>query len=183
MLLKGDILRKSIINLKFFVLGLLLVGCGYKPTTTYTTPILGENIYTKVEVNIKNPIDSIFLKDALNEAVVSVFNAKIGLENSANSSINLTINSVNIYAIDYDKNGYPILYRAQTSISAGIIDINKTYNSYSASGSYDFSIASNAVLSDDIKHNAIKEAFLKALQMIEFKIAQKGIKSDDNKSN
>ena len=51
--------------ISIIAIAIFFVGCGYKPTTAYTTPILGDNIYTKVEVNTKNPIDSIFLKDAL----------------------------------------------------------------------------------------------------------------------
>ena len=153
---------------------LFLIGCGYKPTSIYTKPILGDKISTKVDIDIKNPVDSIFLKDALNEAVISVFNAKINNINY-DSKITLKVNSISISAIDYDKNGYPILYRTTASITAVIEDKNHKINSYSATGSYDFSIDANAVLSDDIKHNSIKEAFLKALQIIEFKIAQKGM--------
>jgi hypothetical protein len=136
---------------------------------------LGDKISTNVEINIKNPTDAIFLKDALNEAVIAVFNAKIDNINY-DSKIELKVNSISISAIDYDKNGYPILYRTKASITASIIDTNHNLHKYSAVGSYDFSIDSNAVLSDDIKHNSIKEAFLKALQMIEFNIAQEGIK-------
>ena len=167
---------KSKTAFSFLFFALSLVGCGYKPTTTYTSPILGDKIYTEVKINVKNPVDSVFLKDALNEAVVAVFDAKIENKNY-NSKIELKVNSISISVIDYDKNGYPILYRSKTSITATIFDKNNLLGSYSASGSYDFSIDTNAVLSDDIKHNAIKEAFLKALQMIEFKIAQKGIKN------
>ena len=57
--------------------------------------------------------------------------------------------------------------------------MHNNFYSYNASGSYDFSIDADAVLSNDIKHNAIKEAFLKALQMIEFEIAQKGMRYDN----
>ena len=172
-------------SLKFGLLFFILFfnSCGYKATTSYTTPFLGDVIYTEVEIDVANPIDSVFLKDALNEAVISVFNAKIGDKENFKSSFKLKVKSVSISTIDYDKNGYPILYRSKASIKAEIVDIEGVYKTYSASGSYDFSIDRNAVLSDDIKHNAIKESFVKALQMIEFKIAQKGIKNNDNKSN
>ena len=163
--------------LKKYSLGIfifLLVSCGYKPATTYTSPILGDKIKTEVDINVKNPVDAVFLKDALNEAVIGVFNGKISNSNYE-SFINLKINSVHISAIDYDKNGYPILYKAVAVITANVKDINSFNSSYQGKGNYEFSVDANAVLSDDIKHNAIKEAFLKALQMIEFKIAQKGI--------
>jgi hypothetical protein len=149
------------------------------PTSVYTTPILGNRIYTEVEIDIKNPTDSIFLKDALNEAVIAVFNAKIADSNNYDSKIKLKVKHIGLSAVDYDKNGYPILYRVTASITAYISDMHNNFYSYNASGSYDFSIDADAVLSNDIKHNAIKEAFLKALQMIEFEIAQKGMRYDN----
>ena len=166
--------------MKALIIGLFalfFIGCGYKPSSTYTTPILGKTIDTEVEIDIKNPIDSIFLKDALNEAVLAVFNAKV--EKDSESKIKLEILSTSLSALDYDQNGYPILYRASVSIKAYVTDIKNNLNSYTGSGSYDFSISSDSILSDNLKHNAIKEAFLKALQVIEFKIAQRGM--DDNK--
>jgi len=164
-------------NIALSFLLLALIGCGYKPSTTYTTPILGKTISTEVEIDIKNPVDAIYLKDALNEAVLSVFNAK--LKKNGDSKIKLSILSSSLSTLDYDKNGYPILYRASVSIKAYVEDINNSVHSYTGSGSYDFSVSSDSILSDNLKHNAIKEAFLKALQVIEFKIAQRGM--DDNK--
>ena len=162
-----------------FIFTLFFIGCGYKPSTYYTSPLLGDKIYTEVSIDIKNPTDAIFLKDAVNQAVYSVFNAKLVTKNEADSIMKFSVNSVSLSPIDYDKNGYPILYRASASVSANIKMENNTTKSYKGSGSYDFSIVSNSVLSDDLRHNAIKQAFIKALQMIEFKIAQGGI--DDNK--
>ena len=166
--------------MKVFKIGLFalfIIGCGYKPSSTYTTPILGKTIETEVEIDVKNPIDSIFLKDALNESVLSVFNARV--KENGDSKIELSILSSNLSTLDYDKNGYPILYRASVSIKAYVTDVNNTLNTYIGNGSYDFSISSDSILSDNLKHNAIKEAFLKALQVIEFKIAERGM--DDNK--
>jgi len=165
-------------KLAFSLLLLAFIGCGYKPSTYYTKPLLGDKISTQVDINVKNPTDSVFLNDALNEAVLAVFNSKVD-NKKANSKISLSIDSASVFALDYDKNGYAILYRAKTSITAYITDVNNSTYSYSATGTYDFSIDKDSLLSDNIKHNAIKQAFLKALQKIEFKIANRGI-NDDN---
>jgi outer membrane lipopolysaccharide assembly protein LptE/RlpB len=171
-------LQKSIF---FSLIFLFLTGCGYKPTTEYTTPLLGNKIKTEVDIDIKNPSDSIYLKDALNESVVNDYNAKLNDKNST-SDIKLKVNSTSISAIDYDENGYPILYRANASITAYVRDIKNVITTYSTSGSYDFATTANSVLDDNAKHNAIKEAFIQALKIIEFKIAGKEM-SNDNKSN
>jgi len=161
-------------KLAFSFLLLAFIGCGYKPSTTYTKPILGDTISTSVDIDIKNPTDSIFLKDALNEAVLSVFNAKVS--DNADSKIKLYIISASVDPLDYDQNGYAILYRASSTIKAEITDINNTITTYTGSGTYDFSINADSLVSDNLKHNALKESFVKALQIIEFKIANRGIK-------
>jgi hypothetical protein len=165
----------------FGFLLLFLIGCGYKPTTDYTTPLLGKKIETNVDINIKNPTESIYLKDALNESVIDDYNAKLNDKNST-SYIKLEINSLSISPIDYDENGYPILYKANASITAYVKDIKNIITTYSANGSYDFATAANSVLDDNIKHNAMKEAFMQALKIIEFKIANKEM-NDDNKTD
>ena len=170
--MKKFIQKGLIFSLLFFI------GCGYKPSTEYTSNILGNKIATSVDIDVQNPTDSVFLKDALNESVLSVFNSKVTSKNP-NSKIHLKVNSINISTLDYDKNGYAILYRANASITAYITDKNNTTFSYQGSGSYDFAVNDNASVSDTIRHNAIKEAFLKALQMIEFKIANRGINNDN----
>jgi hypothetical protein len=165
------------IALSFLLLAFSLIGCGYKPSSQYTTPILGNSINTEVDIDVENPTDSIFLKDALNESVFSIFNAKV--DKNGKSKIKLKINSSDITVLDYDANGYPVLYRASAEITAYVTDVNGTLNKYSGSGNYDFSLNSNSVLSDNLKHNALKEAFIRALQEIEFKIAKKGIENDN----
>jgi len=162
--------NKLALSFLFFI----LMGCGYKPSSNYTSSILGNSIETEVDIDIKNPTDSVFLKDALNEAVLSVFNAKV--KKDGKSKLKLEVLSTSLNVLDYDSNGYPILYRTNASIKAYITDLNNSLNSYTGSGSYDFSIDSNSIISDTLRDNAIKEAFLKALQEIEFKIATRGMK-------
>jgi hypothetical protein len=169
-------------NITFTFLLFLFIGCGYKPTTTYTTPLLGNKIDTDVKIEIENPTDSIYLRDALNESVVNNYDAKLNDKNST-SKIKLKVNSTSISAIEYDKNGYPILYRANATIIAYVTDIKNVITTYSAKGSYDFAITANSIIDDNTKHNAIKQAFIQALQIIEFKIAAKEMNNDNNSTN
>jgi hypothetical protein len=162
-------------------IAMFFIGCGYKPTTNYTTSLLGNKIATNVDIDVKNPTDSIYLKDALNESVVNDYDAKLNDKNSS-SNIKLKVNSTSISPIGYDANGYPILYRATANITAYVTDIKHVITTYSASGTYDFATTANSVLDDNTKHNAIKEAFIQALKIIEFKIAAKEM-NNDNKSN
>jgi len=171
---------KQNIALSFLIL-LFLIGCGYKPTTDYTTPLLGNKISTNVEIDVRNPSDSIYLKDALNESVVNDYDANLNDKNSS-SNIKLKVNSTSISAIGYDINGYPILYRASASVTAYVTDVHKVITTYTAGGSYDFAITANSIMDDNTKHNAIKQAFIQALQIIEFKIAAREM-DDNNRTN
>ncbi len=165
----------------FSFLLLFLIGCGYKPTTDYTTPLLGNKILTNVEIDIKNPGDSIYLRDALNESVVNDYDAKLN-DNNSTSKIRLKVNSTSVSAIGYDGNGYPILYRANASITAYVTDIRNVITTYTASGSYDFATTADSIIDDNTKHNAIKQAFIQALRIIEFKIAAKEM-NDNNRTS
>ena len=66
---------------RFFLLFLLLIGCGYKPSTTYTKKILKDNIKIDFQISPKNPKETIYLKDALIDLDFSFFGlsvAKLG---------------------------------------------------------------------------------------------------------
>jgi len=165
------------LKIVFIFLILFFVGCGYKPTSEYISKNLGNSIKPVVDINIQNPEDALFLRDALNEAIIDDYKAHI--DNKGVSIYKLSVLSTSISAIGYDENGYPILYRASVSLRAAVKDKKGIINNYNANGTYDFSIKSNSILDDNAKHNAIKEAYLQALRIIEFKIAQKEI--DDNK--
>jgi hypothetical protein len=165
----------------FSLILLFLIGCGYKPTTDYTTPLLGNKISTNVDIDVKNPGDSIYLKDALNESVVYDYDAKLN-DNNSTSKIKLKVSSTSVSPIGYDKNGYPILYRASANITAYVTDIKNVITTYTANGSYDFATKADSIIDDNTKHDAIKQAFLQALRIIEFKIAAKEI-NDNNITN
>ncbi len=167
--------------IKFFTLYfllLILIGCGYKPSSVYQNKIIGNNIQANVEISAKTPREDIFLKDALNDAVYTVFGANL-VNNNANTKIYLTINSSSLNPLDYDENGFPILYRSSVTLNAKVIDkFNKTRN-YTVSGNYDFAIQANSVLNDETKLNAFKQASINALNILLAKITKDGVENDN----
>ena len=166
---------------KFFTLNfslLILIGCGYKPSSVYQNKIIGNNIQANVEISAKTPREDIFLKDALNDAVYTVFGANL-VNNNANTKIYLTLASSSISPLDYDENGFPILYRSSVTLNAKVIDkFNKTRN-YTISGNYDFAIQPNSVLNDETKLNAFKQASINALNILLAKITKDGVGNDN----
>lgn len=158
----------------------LLSACGYKPTSVYTKKVLGEQIYVKVETSLEDPENSVLIRDAVNEAVIYKFNAKIADEKSASAKLFVTLKHVDFQPIEYDSNGYVIAYKTNVTLLVGYHDKYKKRKALKTYGDFDFNIASNSVISDTKRFNAIKEASQKAIDAFISRISVEGV-NDDHK--
>ncbi len=152
--------------------------CGYKPTSVYTKNVLGEAIYVKVETSLEDPENSVLIRDALNEAVIYKFHAKIADKRDASSQLLVKLEHVNFQPIEYDSNGYVIAYKTNVTLRTTYHDKHHQRQSIKTHGDFDFNIASNSVISDTKRFNAIKEASQKAMDAFISQIAVKGINID-----
>jgi hypothetical protein len=171
----GNNFKFYIFHFTFFI---LLIGCGYKPSSYYQNKIIGKNIEAIVDISAKNPRESTFLKDALNDAIYSVFGADIANKN-ANTKIILSISSSSLEALDYDENGFPILYRSAVTLIAKVIDKYGKRHKYTVSGNYDFAISPNSVINDQLKLDSFKQASINALNILLAEITKDGAKYDN----
>jgi len=153
----------------------IFIGCGYKPSSNYQKKIIGNNINAVVDIDVKNPQKTVFLKDALNDAVYTIFGANID-EKSANTTIKLVIISSSLEPLDYDKNGFPILYRSIVNLRAYVTDKQNKKRVYSVSGTYDFTVSSNSVINDQVKLDSFKKASVNALNKLLSLITKDGMK-------
>ncbi len=163
------------IILSVFIL-LFFISCGYKPTSVYTKEALGESIYAQVEISLSDPENSVLIKDAVNEAIVSQFRSKIVPKERADSEFYITLNSVSFVPIQYDTNGYVIAYKTYVGLKTRYIDRDKKEHNIYTQGNYDFPIESNSLISDTKRFEAIKFASQKALDSVRSKIAIKALK-------
>ena len=163
-----------IFNFTFFI---LLIGCGYKPSSVYQNKIIGKNIEAIVTISAKNPRESAFLKDALNDAVYSIFGAN--LTKKADTKIILSISSSSLDPLDYDENGFPILYRSAVILKAKVIDKYGKIHNYTVKGNYDFAISPNSIINDQLKLNSFKQASINALDVLLAEITKDGAKYDN----
>jgi len=92
------------------LLSIILLSCGYKPTTHYVDKILGKNIYIDVEVDRMEPESSVYIKDELAKIVYKRFHAKLSPANRASSKIKVSYSS-RISPLSYDRNGFVSKYR------------------------------------------------------------------------
>jgi hypothetical protein len=159
---------------------IMLSGCGYKPTSHYAREMLGQKIYAEVIISRKDPRNSVLIKDAVNEAIVSRFGAKIVSKEEADTVLNVSIGSVTFSPTVYDQYGYVIAYKALVKLSITYQDSNGKSEKVSTSGEYDFSIEANSVISDTSRFNAIKYSSLDAIDEFVSKIAIKGLQNGNN---
>ena len=162
-----------IFHFSFFALS----GCGYKPSFIYQNKIIGKDISTEVEISPKRPQKSTFLKDALNEAIYTVFSANL-VNKNANTRIILSIDSSSLDPLDYDENGFPILYRSKVTLKAKVIDKFSKTRFYKVDGNYDFAASPNSIINDQLKLDSFKQASIDALNKLLAEITKDGVKND-----
>jgi len=172
---------------KFFNIPILLfftfsltafTGCGYKPSYTYQQNIVGKNIEAIVEISPKNPKESAYLKDALNDAVYTVFGSNL-VEKNSNTKLYLNITSSSLTPLDYDENGFPILYRSAVKLKVKLIDKHSKTHNYTVDGNYDFAVSANSIINDQIKFDSFKQASINALNKLLAEITKDGVNYDN----
>lgn len=170
--------------MKRLFLGFLMVaflsGCGYKPASYYAKHTLGNKIYAEVTISRQDPRNSVLIKDAVNEAVVSRFSGKLVAKEQADSILHVKIDSINFSPTVYDKYGYVISYKALVTLAINYEDETKKVQKLTATGEYDFSIESNSVVSDNNRFDAIRYSAEDALDEFVSKIAIKGLRNGNN---
>ncbi len=165
-------------RLFWLIAALVLAGCGYKPASVYTRDVLGERIFTEVRVYLRDPENSVLIKDAVNEAVISRFKGRLSDKDHAQSELYISLRGVSFRPLQYDQNGYVIYYRAVTTLSIRYKKGDKV-QSMNVSGNYDFPIEPNSVITDTKRFEAIKESSKKALDLFISKIAVAGYLKDN----
>lgn len=88
---------------------------------------MGQNIYAEVTISRQDPRNSVLIKDAVNEAVVSRFGAKLVSKEKADTVLKISIGSISFSPIVYDKYGYVISYKTTVVLAMQYEDENKKF--------------------------------------------------------
>lgn len=163
--------------MKTFLVVLILLlsfeGCGYKPSATYARAVLGAKVSVDVDVNAADPENTVIIKDAVLQALITRFKVVTTERKFSVTHLDVRLNSVGETAIEYDVNGYVIGKRITTNL--GVIRHTKgVKKSYNVTGTFDFRIEANAIVSDTDRFKAIKAASLKAIDVLIIQLAVEG---------
>lgn len=153
-----------------------ITACGYKPSAQYARKAMGEKISTSVHISSRDPENSVLIKDAIDSAIVESFHASLSTQEHSDTHLLISLSDPAYTPIVYDANGFVIGYRMGV-----ILTITRRHNGlskiYKSHGNYEFSVAPNAVVTDQERYNAIKEAAKKAMRSFVSQVAAEGTKS------
>ena len=160
------------------VITLLLTACGYKPSSQYATKVLGEKVYTEVEVSLSDPENAVLIKDALNRALYTRLKRIVTKREQADSQINIIYEKIRFVPLQYNKNGYVVYYQAHVLLSFSFQKGDKK-ETRQIVGRFEFPIRPSAIISNDLRLKAIEQGSLKALDQFISYIAAKGLFSNE----
>ena len=152
---------KKVISLLFVLL--IFSACGYTPSAKFSRTLLGDKISTSVIVSAQDPENTVVIKDAVDEAVIKVFQASLVSKDSSDTHLVLTMGSPLYLPIVYDQNGYIVGYRMSVSIVISAYT-NGVLKNYSVRGNHDFTVAPNALVTDQQRFEAIGFSAEKAIR-------------------
>ena len=162
---------------KLFILTvaiLLLTSCGYKPSSHYTKKIIGERVYTEVEVSLSDPENAVLIKDALNKALYTRLKSKATRKRHADSSIYVAYEKIRFIPLQYDKQGYVVHYQADISLQFRF-EKGEMKENRKMVGRYEFPIRPSAIISNDLRLKAIEQGSIKALDQFITYLSAKGL--------
>lgn len=156
---------------------ILLTACGYRPSSHYVAPILGEKVYTEIEVSLSDPENSVLTKDALNRALHTRLKRIVTKKEQADSMIRVVYDYIRFVPLQYNEQGYVVYYQAAITLGFTFVKGTK-HEKRQIIGRYEFPIRPSAIISNDLRLKAIEQGSLKALDQFIAYISAKGLFSD-----
>ncbi len=152
----------------------LLTACGYKPSSLYSKKIISQKVYTEVEVSLSDPENAVLVKDALNRALYTRLKSQATKKEDAGSSIKVSYKSIRFVPLQYNRNGYVVYYQANITLKF-IFEKGEEREERSIVGRYEFPIRPSAIISNDLRFQAIEKGSVKALDEFISYISAKGL--------
>ncbi|CZE47580.1 LPS assembly lipoprotein LptE [Campylobacter geochelonis] len=149
---------------------IFVVGCGYRPVARVADSILADSVFVDVVMSKTDPQNTVAIKDAVREGIVSRLHRRLAPKQSAQSYIIASIKSLSFTALTYDQYGYITSYRANLTINFQTKLKDGSVVNLSGSGDHDFRVTrlvkssrdTSSVISDKDRYDAIQNASTQA---------------------
>ncbi len=152
--------------------------CGYKPSAQFSRDVIGERVSTNVLISGQDPENTVLIKDAVNEALVKIFHSSLVSRSDSQTHLDISITEPSYTPLQYDKDGYVTGYRTHLTLNISRYH-NGLSKKYTSGGTYDFSIAANAVITDQEQFDAIKYSAKKAIKSFIAQVAAEGARAKE----
>jgi len=166
-------------SLFFITLGVFtLTACGYRPSAHFAQKIIGEKVYTDVDVSLSNPENAVLTKDGLNRALQTRLKTIVTRKEDADSMIGVRYEGIKFIPLQYDRNGYVVHYQVNMTLRF-TFEKDGHYEERRTIGRYEFPILPTAIIAYDVQLRAIEQSSKKALDQFIAYIAAKGYFVDE----
>jgi hypothetical protein len=150
-----------------------LSGCGYRPVGHVAKPVLKGSVSTRIVISLQDPGSTVWIKDALDTAVVNRFQGHLTDSKHATTHLVIALTQTEFIPVSYDANGYITAYNTLVTLTI-TRTTGKTVKHYVTHGSHMFTIEANAVISDLVRTEAITIGAEKALNAFIAQVANEG---------
>ena len=165
----------------FILIALLLVSCGYKPSSHVIKNVFSDNIYVEVVVDRVEPENAAFVKDEMNRLIYTRFKGRVTSKEQADSQIRISYAGSSFLPLAYE-NGYVTRYRAR---------IRARFDMQTKEGKFSKKIVSivesdiqaSSLTSSTLRIEAIRAGLAKALDEFLAYVSAKGmLKSEQDEA-
>jgi hypothetical protein len=156
---------------------LIVGGCGYKPSAKFSRNIVGEKVSTSVIISLQDPQNTVMIKDAVDRAIIEVFKSSLVDRSLSDTHLVMKIIMPSYSPIVYDENGFVTGYRMSIILNVQRETKNES-KSYNTKGFYDFTVAPNAIVTDQQRFEAIDFAAQRAINAFIAQVSAEGARAN-----
>ncbi|MEJ2437120.1 MAG: hypothetical protein P8Y35_03790 [Sulfurovaceae bacterium] len=156
----------------FFVI--MLLGCGYKPSSHAIKRIFSDKIYVNVIVDSAEPENAPFIRDELSRLVISRISGEIALHPQKTNTITVSYRGTTFTPLGYDEYGYVVRYQTIVKANFTFVDKNGKKWSKMITSISDESISDNAVHASALRIESIKTGLVKTVDEFMAYLSAKG---------
>ena len=161
----------------FTLIALLLVSCGYKPSSQVIKNTFAESVYVEVIVDRVEPENAPFIKDEMNRLIYTRFKGQVTSKEQAESQIRVTYRGTTFYPLAYE-DGYVTRYRARVRVKFDMIT-KKGRLRKNISAIHEANIHASSLTSSTLRTEAIRKGLEKALDEFMAYISAKSVSNEE----
>jgi len=157
----------------FTLIALLLVSCGYKPSSHVIKNVFTDSVYVDVVVDRAEPENAPFIKDELNRMVYTRFKGRVVPKAQAQSQLRVSYTGSTFTPLSYE-DGYVTRYRVNVKVRFDMVTkkgkLSKNINTV-----YESDIQASSLYSSALRTEAIRKGLEKALDEFLAYVSAKGM--------